>query len=217
MEKCTEISAYHIKDYHYYDEIIEKYPTITMDFCQIHLANSTSNKRRIRLYIDGNQIGYFELSGVTSERTKQFVEFFDTGEPIQCSIEIEDTILTRNQGFSKLMIGMMCICIKELSIDEGGYPEIRNDQIITIDTDASNGFWEIVGFKPSRYNERNTGSLHREDRYEASIEFVKLFTWATSKSKGKGIKSKKKKRKSRKNKSRKNKSRKNKSRKNKSK
>ena len=38
------------------------------------------------------KIGYFELSGVTSERTKQFVEFFDTGEPIQCSIEIEDTI-----------------------------------------------------------------------------------------------------------------------------
>ena len=177
MEKCIDITE---SISHYYPIIMEQNSDIRMNFCIVHPVGSTSNSRKVHLFRGEEEIGYFELSSSSEEITDEFVEFFDRGYPIQISIEVEDE--ETNKGFSKLLIGMMCHCIEDLPNKDGGYPQIRTDQLISIDSDASDGFWEKVGFIEGRYN-RRTGAVQREGRYEGLITFQELKTWAIMPSK----------------------------------
>lgn len=53
--------------------------------------------------------------------------------------------------------------------------DLAPETLIYVDADASNGFWESVGFKPNRYydSKRTEGN-----GYELVIEFEKLLAWA---------------------------------------
>lgn len=90
------------------------------------------------------------------------VAYFTIHEnPYSVSINTGDY---QGMGLAKLMIGMLC---KKVNFD----PET----LIYVDADASNGFWEAVGFKENRYYD----SKRREGcGYELVIEFGKLKEWA---------------------------------------
>ena len=69
------------------------------------------------------------------------------------------------KGLAKNMIYILC---KRMNL--------APETLIYVDADASNGFWEAVGFKPNRYydSKRTDGC-----GYELVIEFGKLLEWAS--------------------------------------
>lgn len=113
------------------------------------------------LVLNGAEIGNFEISGPG----------FDTEGPMSLGITIDDE--HQGKGFSRELIKQTCEFVKEK------YPKIRKDQLLHIDADASNGFWNYIGMKNARYYDRyeERPNLHYAG-YEKEITFQWLCIWA---------------------------------------
>ena len=153
-------------------------------------------------------IGYFEISG----------EGFDTGKTMSMGIEVDENY--QGKGYSKFMIKKLCEFIR---ID---YPNIRDQQYLYIDTDASEGFWNKIGMESNpTYDMENPDNINKEGSgYESRITFKNLELFGmklnSQRSVSGGFKyrlNKSKRNKSKLNKSKRNKSKLNKSKRNKSK
>jgi hypothetical protein len=176
--------------------------------------NKTVYKYAIILTDESNEeIGEFAISGSGSKTS-----LFDLthGSPhIDLSIRVEEDY----QGLNLANL-MSYWLITEL---EKIIPVIGPLQLFCIDTDASQGFWDKMGLKPSRYENRTLGRSHTEQLpgtgMEKCITFQGLQAYKNNLTGGsyKSKKSKSKKSKSKKSKSKKSKSKKSKSKKSKSK
>jgi hypothetical protein len=120
---------------------------------------------------NGDIIGSF---GIEGEGVKHQ---FDSGNTNDMSISIEDEY--HGNGFTKIMMKHMIDKIYE------DIPEMvdRVDQMLFIDADASDGFWDNIGMKESKrygYN-RNPRYARREGAgYEKYITINNLYKFATS-------------------------------------
>ena len=145
---------------------------------------------------NNNEIGEFTMSGI-----------FDSGNTVDMSISIEEEY--QGQGISRELVRLLCYYIMEYA-----YPNIRKDQLLFIDSDASAGFWDHIGMKENPYGIDYVGNRDLEGRgYEKLITFGDLCIWARAhlpvnggkKNKRKTNKSKKHKKHSKTNKSKKHK------------
>ena len=96
------------------------------------------------------------------------------GNPWSCNISIlgEDTMY-KNKGLAKFMIA--CVCLKIITT----FVNIRSDQLIFIDADASDGFWDHVGFVVNRHELTSRARRSIEGQgYEKYITFGKLSRWS---------------------------------------
>lgn len=112
-------------------------------------------------FINNIQVGRFEISGPG----------FDTGETMSMGISIEEQV--QGLGLSKILINNVCHLVRT------NYPFIRPDQLLFIDTDASDGFWEYIGMKPNRYY-ADYGSRRDIEGvgYEMGFTFMELCKFA---------------------------------------
>jgi len=126
--------------------------------------------RCIYLTLDnGDIVGSFSIEG--SGENHQF----DSGNTNDMSISIEDEY--QGKSFTKIMVKNMVDKIYE------DIPEMidKGDQMLFIDADASEGFWDKIGMKESKrygYN-RNPRYAKREGAgYEKFITINKLYAFA---------------------------------------
>jgi len=116
--------------------------------------------REVKLLLKNKEIGRFSLDGYKLNN-----EFFDTGNTISMNINVDEEY--QGKGYSKIM--MRCMIDKIYK----EYPNIRQDQLLFIDADASNGFWSHVGMKPNRYYS-STLREYEGRGYELYITFREL-------------------------------------------
>jgi len=118
--------------------------------------NKTGNsiRREITLFHDNKKIGRFYIEG---ESKPGYSNYFNSGNP--CSMGIMIDVKYRTKGLSPIMIKYMIDNI------ERDYPNIRDNQYLYIDIDASRGFWNSIGMKT--YNNEEIG-------YEKRITFGEL-------------------------------------------
>ena len=169
-----------------------EYITYVSDVTQNYSLNYFTNA-----YINNSLIGRFGIRGAG----------FNTGQPMSLSIYVDDNY--RGLGISKELIKRTCNLVKRT------FPDIRYDQMLVIDFDASDGFWTHIGMKNSRYygSKRNLESRG----YQGDITFRDLCNYAHGVIRGSGIHTYKKKPQKRKTKKRKTQKRKTQKRKTKSK
>ena len=107
------------------------------------------------------EIGSFEINGE-----------FDSGKTVDMGIRVEKEY--QGKGYSKELIKVLCNYILQT-----GYPKIRKDQMLFIDTDASAGFWDKIGMKSHRYGDDYIGRRNVEGvGYEKMITFGDLCKWS---------------------------------------
>ena len=107
--------------------------------------------------LNNSEVGYFEISGPE----------FDTGETMSMGISIDDNYI--GKGYARELIKHNCANIRK------NYPQIRSDQLLLIDADASEGFWDKIGMKVNRYGIDSNTTRNLEGRgYEKSITFNEL-------------------------------------------
>ena len=107
--------------------------------------------------LNNTEIGYFSISGPE----------FNTGETMSMNISIDDNYV--GKGYARKLIKHNCANIRK------NYPQIRSDQLLLIDADASEGFWEKIGMKINRYGiDSNTRRNLEGKGYEKSITFNEL-------------------------------------------
>jgi hypothetical protein len=131
----------------------------------------------------GDEVGHFTIEGKSDT-----YDFFDTGETCSMTISLEDEV--KGQGWSTKMIRLMVENIKK------DYPRIRRDQLLFIDADGSEGFWDHIGMvENSRYGYDYRGHRTIEGQgYEKVITFQELENFANrTKNKGRGRKTKRRK------------------------
>lgn len=115
----------------------------------------------------GEEIGEFRISG----------KGFDTGQTMDMGIHVLDGY--KGRGLSRTLIKELCIHIKN------EYPQIRPDQFLFIDTDASweynakkdeyVSFWDYIGMDENRYYDSNRDI--EGQGYEKNITFQDLCKW----------------------------------------
>lgn len=116
-----------------------------------------------RVLKDTEEIGTFEIYGPG----------FNTGKTMALNIYIEDEY--QGKGLSKKLIKNMCTFLKE------NVKDIRKDQLLFIDADASDGFWEHIGMKPNKYY--NTRRNVEGAGYELVFTFADLCDYAFARKK----------------------------------
>lgn len=90
--------------------------------------------REVLLYKDGEEIGHFTIQGLSIDG-----ECFDRST---CSMSIYVDERFQHMGLSKTMMRYMLEKIK-----------VSKEQLLFIDTDASNGFWKHIGMRENRHYE----------------------------------------------------------------
>ena len=127
-----------------------------------YFANKNNYGYESKLFDLENQIeiGSFEINGT-----------FDSGETVDMGIRVNEEY--QGKGYSKGLIRALCKYILQT-----GYPKIRKDQMLFIDTDASVGFWDKIGMRPHRYGDDYMGQRDVEGAgYEKMITFGDLCKW----------------------------------------
>jgi len=120
----------------------------------------SGNKRTVTLKKNGEIIGEFWINGKIDLDTLDMSIYID-----------EDNVELKSKGLARLMISYMVMCMM-------ANENIRKDQLIYIDSDASGGFWDHIKMSKNRYysSDRNiTGK-----GYEKKITFSELshrFHW----------------------------------------
>jgi len=112
------------------------------------------------LFLNGEEIGDFEISGPG----------FDTGETMSLGINVEED--HQKKGYSRELIKRTCELVKK------EYPGIRKDQLLSIDADASSGFWDYIGMESARYYYRYDKRVVEGAGFEKQITFQGLCNWA---------------------------------------
>ena len=129
--------------------------------------------RVVELFKNNISIGYFTIEGKSTTD-----ECFDTGNTCSMTISIEDNfqgISFQKKGLSRIMIHYMVTMIRK------DYHDIRDKQKLFIDTDASRGFWDIIGMKENPVCDY-VGNNEPEGRgYEKVITFEELEKFANKK------------------------------------
>lgn len=101
-------------------------------------------------------------NSISIYRGKEEIAYFTIHEnPYSLSISTGEF---QGKGLARMMINLLC---KRVNFDP--------KTLIYIDADASNGFWEAVGFKPNPYYDTKG---REESGYELVIEFGKLMEWS---------------------------------------
>lgn len=117
-------------------------------------------------------IANFSIRGSYS-KTSSTKDYFDSGRTIDMELGSEETFNTislRNIQISRIMFGELLIkCLNEY--------QVRKNQLVFIDSDASAGFWDSIGMIPNTDDDREEGS-----GYEKEIEFGNIFEWVFNKS-----------------------------------
>jgi len=117
-------------------------------------------RREVTLLHNSKKIGRFVIEGISNHSNH-----FNSGNPCSMSIGIDDEKYKNDEkykkkGLSPIMIKYMIDNIKR------DYPNIRPDQYLYIDADASGGFWDSIGMEEHN-NEEGKG-------YEKRISFENL-------------------------------------------
>lgn len=138
--------------------------------------DGTEIKYRSSLQNEGIEVGSFEIEGPG----------FNTGKTMNMSISINnESNKYQGKGYSRKMIKTLCDKIKREY-----YPDIRNDQLLFINTNASQGFWDKVGMKKARYH-RSAASRNVEGLgYEKEITFNELCKFGNHNKKRRTVKAK---------------------------
>ena len=163
-----------IYDSHLKDYSLEKVREFNRDLhIYYSFRNYKNNISRIVYLtsVSGDIVGYFSIEGEGVNHQ------FDSGKANQLNIEIEDN--HQGKGFTKLLIEIMIEKIYE------DIPEMieRGDQMLFIDADASDGFWDRIGMVESqRYGYgRNPKYANREGAgYEKYITLHNLHKYSLS-------------------------------------
>jgi len=131
--------------------------TIILDGITYNLKYKKSNignyMRREVTLINNKKIGRFVIEGISNHSNH-----FNSGNPCSMSISIDE--LYKGRGLSPIMIKYMIDNIKR------DYPNIRGNQYLYIDADASGGFWDSIGME-EHSNKEGEG-------YEKRISFERL-------------------------------------------
>ena len=114
----------------------------TLSYSKTHLYNRV--ERVVQLQFEGKVCGEFSIKGTEGGNR----DCFDTGNTCYMEISIEE--IHQGQGLARQMIQKMT---QHIRMD---YPQIRSDQMLFIDADASAGFWDKLGMKPHRYDDDHT-------------------------------------------------------------
>ena len=117
-------------------------------------SNIGNYMRREVTLLRNKKIGRFVIEGKSNHSNH-----FNSGNPCSMSIGIDDKNY-KGKGLSPIMIKYMIDNIKR------DYPNIRPDQYLYIDADASGGFWDSIGME-EHSNEEGKG-------YEKRISFENL-------------------------------------------
>ena len=96
----------------------------------------------------GREVGSFTIRG----------QGFNTGETMFLNIFIDDQYIGRQ--YARLMINKLVEFIKT------NIHDIRHDQLLYIDTDASAGFWRHIGMKGHRYAEKSSKGISSNRKLE---------------------------------------------------
>jgi len=165
-------------------------------------------KREVSIYRyneEGHPIDlecYFTLEGrvsVEGSRDPFMRDFFNSGATISIGVSTEaGENHIKGKQMSRLMIGSLCIVAlkHDPTVPEvkgrSGLKKIEPGNILAIDTDASNGFWDSIGMKPfTRLGDDNTMSRAISGRgYEKYITFSDILKWAFGESLAGGKKTK---------------------------
>ena len=117
-------------------------------------SNIGNYMRREVTLLRNKKIGRFVIEGKSNHSNH-----FNSGNPCSMSIGIDDKNY-KGKGLSPIMIKYMIDNIKR------DYPNIRANQYLYIDADASGGFWDSIGMEEHN-NEEGKG-------YEKRISFENL-------------------------------------------
>lgn len=124
-------------------------------------------------YYDGFQSRLMDMDNNKEIGSFEIMGKLDTGDTVDMRILIEDEKYI-GKGYSRGLIKTLCKYILQ-----EGYPNIRKEQLLFIDVDASVGFWEKVGLREHRYGIGYTGKRKIEGAgYEKMITFEDLCKWA---------------------------------------
>lgn len=140
------------------------------------LVDCLPNKPNVCYFADKSDYGYesklFDLEKQIEIGSFEISGKFDSGKTVDMGISVDEDY--RRKGYSKGLVRALCKYIIQV-----GYPKIRKDQILFIDTDASVGFWDKIGMTPHRYGDDYMG--HRDIEgvgYEKMITFGELCKWS---------------------------------------
>jgi GNAT superfamily N-acetyltransferase len=130
--------------------------SITYEYSKVVTDNPSSTNsmkvqritRTVLLKHGDDTIGKFVIEGLGRNN-----ECFDTGNT--CSMEINIDEEYQGHGYAKQMIRKMIENIKR------DYKNIRDDQLLGIDGDGSDGFWDKIGMYEGRYG---YDTLHESNR-----------------------------------------------------
>jgi hypothetical protein len=139
---------------------------------EIHITNENLEDIKINRHVES--IAHFSINGTYD--MNRYTDYFDSGKTIDMGIGSENTLPSgetlREREISRIIIGELLIqCLKE-------YPMIRDDQLLFIDSDASElypdgeRFWDKIGMKENNDIDRNEGK-----GYEKQIDFQTIFRW----------------------------------------
>ena len=163
------IYDHHLKDYSL--EKVKEFNRYLDIYYSFRNYKNTISRIVYLTSVSGDLLGYFSIEGEGVNHQ------FDSGKANQLNIEIEDNY--QGRGFTKLLIEIMIEKIYE------DIPEMieRGDQMLFIDADASEGFWDRIGMIESqRYGyDRIPKYADREGAgYEKYITLHKLHKYSLS-------------------------------------
>lgn len=118
--------------------------------------------------VNGETIGEFDITGSGFDNSKMVQG--DVTYPMGMNIHVEDEY--HGRGIARRLMRNVCEKIIEV------HPNVRDEQLIYIDTDASNGFWDNVGLTYNRYFESGQMRDLTGQGYEKHITFQRLYAWA---------------------------------------
>jgi hypothetical protein len=124
-------------------------------------------------------ITMFEVEGTIP--THLNCDLIDSGNTMSTTYYVIDPLLFPELNvpeIDRFMIGLWCYCITNIE-----RKQIRKDQMLAVDADASGNFWKNVGMiynKRAGYDRKIISKRPREtEGFEKVIEFHKLSKWAT--------------------------------------
>jgi hypothetical protein len=140
-------------------------------------SNGPTVERTVRIMKDGQEIGYFSIEGLKSEKTN---DCFDSGNVCSMNISVDEEYRGKAYEGKRLSRWMIYYMTKKIRED---YPRIRDEQLLFIDSDASGGFWEKIGMENHEFREHNPDINVEGNGYEKCITFHKLELFGKGKEK----------------------------------
>ena len=154
------------------------------NFQFVVINNGLNNQRtlRVKIMLPGieDEVGNFDISGFIPGNGERIIDtkkepFLNQARTISLGISIDDEYKSKN--WSTRMIAFMIESIGD---------RMSDDQVLFIDTDASEGFWEHIGFLENRHDRRTNRTPDAEtvgQGYQKFILFKNLKSYISKKRK----------------------------------